>query len=371
VTSRVVTVPVSEHRDASYDVVVGRGVLAELPGLLARLCPARGYAVIADHRVAELYGGGVLAAIEGAGLRAQLFTFPAGEWNKSRETWAQLSDALLAARLGRDGAIVALGGGVAGDLAGFVAATYLRGVAYVQVPTTLLAMIDAAIGGKTGVDVPAGKNLVGAFHQPRFVLADTALLASLPRVHLAAGAAEAIKHGLIADAGYAAGLGDDATRVLAREPEALDRAVARSVAIKAAVVARDTREAGVRQILNFGHTIGHAVESGTGYELLHGEAVAIGIAVEARLAERLGVAGPGLARCATDLLARYGLPTTLPAGLTDETLLAAMESDKKNRRGALRFALPAEPGRMAQSADGEWTVEASGDVLMATLEECR
>ncbi len=370
-SARTVHVGVHETRDASYDVVAGCGVLEQLPALLEERCPAHAYAVIADHHVAQLHGAALMQALHAAGLTASLHAFPSGEWNTSRETWGQLTDALLAARLGRDGAIVAFGGGVAGDLAGFVAATYLRGIPYVQVPTTLLAMIDSSIGGKTGVDVPAGKNLVGAFHQPRFVLADVALLATLPRPQLAAGAAEAVKHGVIADAAYAAALCGDAAAILAKDLGALERAVVRSVEIKADVVSRDEKEAGLRQVLNFGHTVGHAVEAGAGYELLHGEAVAIGMAAEARLAEALGVAPTGLAHEVRAALERFALPLEIPESLANEALLDAMQSDKKARAGRVRCALPKTIGAMAQSADGEWTVDVPLETMLNILNSCR
>ncbi len=368
---RTVHVPVHETRDASYDVIAGCGALDDLPALLAGRCPAHAYAVIADHRVAELHGTRLMERLTGAGLTATLFTFASGEWNKSRETWSELTDALLKARIGRDGAIVAFGGGVAGDLAGFVAATYLRGIPCVQVPTTLLAMIDSAIGGKTGVDVPAGKNLVGAFHQPNFVLADVALLATLPRVQLAAGAAEAVKHGIIADAGYAAALCQDAGKILGKDLDALERAVARSVAIKASVVSRDEKEAGLRQVLNFGHTIGHAVETLAGYELLHGEAIAIGMAAEARLAESLGIAEAGVADRVREALECYALPLAIPESLAADRLVEVMQSDKKVRGGQVRCALPQRIGVMAQSADGEWTVDVPLDAMHDALNRCR
>ena len=239
--------------------MVGRGLLADLPRLLAERCPAHVYAIISDSRVAALYGPRVLGLCRDAGLAAQLFTFPNGEWNKTRESWAEITDAMLTSRVGRDGAIVALGGGVTGDLAGFVAATYLRGVPFVQAPTTLLAMIDASIGGKTGVDVPLGKNLVGAFHQPRFVLADVETLSTLPKPHVAAGMAEAVKHAVVADAAYLDALLADAGAIRARDLDALERVVDRSVAIKEEVVAADPLEAGRRQILNFGPTVAHAL----------------------------------------------------------------------------------------------------------------
>src|SRR5206468_23174 len=293
-----------------------------------------------------------------ANAHAGLFTFPAGEWNKTRETWASLSDRMLAARYGRDCAIIALGGGVVGDVAGFVAATYLRGVPYVQVPTSLLAMIDSSIGGKTGVDAPAGKNLVGAFHQPHLVIADLDVLDTLPAVQLAAGMAEAVKHGAIADAAYFAFLEQETAAITARDRDAVERVVRRSVEIKAEVVAADEREGegGRRAILNFGHTVGHAIEATAKFAVLHGEAVAIGMACEARLAAALGIAAPGTADRVCALLERYGLPLERPATGTVDDLIAAMHHDKKARAGAVRFALPRAVGEMQGNGTTGWTV---------------
>jgi 3-dehydroquinate synthase len=362
-----IRVPLREQRDASYDIVVGRGVIAELPGLLPRHCPATGYAVISDSHVGKLYGDRIVGQVSGAGCQTELFTFPAGEWNKTRETWAGLSDRMLAAHFGRDCAVIALGGGVVGDVAGFVAATYLRGVPYVQVPTSLLAMIDSSIGGKTGVDVPAGKNLLGAFHQPRLVLADLDLLASLPPVQLSAGLAEAVKHGVIADAEYFAFLEKEHATILAKDPAALERVVRRSVEIKAAVVAEDERETGRRAILNFGHTVAHAIEATSKYEVLHGEAVAIGMAVEARLAEALGVAAQGTADRVIRLLERYRLPVARPDGASVDDLLEAMRADKKGRRGAIHCALPRGIGTMQGDSGRGWTVAVEPPRLVDVL----
>jgi 3-dehydroquinate synthase len=260
---------------------------------------------------------------------------------------------------------------VAGDLAGFVAATLHRGIPYAQVPTTVLAMIDASIGGKTGVDTPAGKNLIGAFHQPRFVLADVELLASLPRNQIASGLAEAVKHGVIADAAYAAQIGATAGACLARSLDALEAAVTPSVRIKGAIVAADVHERGRRQILNFGHTVGHALEARTGYGLLHGEAVAVGMAVEACLAEETGVAQPGTRRGVLELLECCDLPCTVPAAVSTEDLVESMQHDKKVRAGVVRFALPCAIGRVAQSADGAWTVEIPPQRVASALDACR
>jgi 3-dehydroquinate synthase len=361
-----VRVPISEQRDASYDIVIGRGLLADLPALVKAACPASRYAVITDSHVAKLYAEQVVARFHDATLQAQLFAFPAGEWNKTRETWALLSDTMLAAQFGRDCAVLALGGGVVGDVAGFVAATYLRGVSYVQVPTTLLAMIDSSIGGKTGVDVPAGKNLLGAFHQPRLVVADLDVLDSLPPPQLAAGMAEAVKHGVIADQQYFDALEREHGAVTAREAGALERVVQRSVEIKAEVVAADEREAGRRAILNFGHTVGHAIEATAKFATLHGEAVAIGMAYEARLAETLGIAEPGTADRVRRLLERYGLPLALPEAATVDGLVQAMRFDKKTRQGTVRFALPRAIGRMYVEGKS-WTVAAPEGAVREVL----
>jgi 3-dehydroquinate synthase len=362
-----IRVPIHEQRDASYDILIGGALLGELPGLVAHHCPAARYAVITDSHVAPLYAEQAVSRMRAGGLQAERFEFPAGEWNKTRQAWALLSDQMLAAQFGRDCGVIALGGGVVGDVAGFVAATYLRGVPYVQVPTTLLAMIDSSIGGKTGVDVPAGKNLLGAFHQPRLVVVDPEVLTSLPRAQLIAGMAEAVKHGVIADADYFAFLEASHDRALARDPAAIDRLVTRSIEIKAAVVAADERESGRRAILNFGHTVGHAVEATTQYTLLHGEAVAIGMAYEARLAEALSIAAAGTAQRIRGLLERVGLPLERPAGAAVEDLLRAMQVDKKARAGTVRFALPRAVGTMCGDDQQGWTVEAPEQILRDVL----
>ena len=350
-----VSVPLPAGRGASYDIVIGPGVLAELPPRLARVCPAARYAVIADETVAALHAVATVDGLTAAGLAAQLFAFPSGEIHKTRAMWARLTDDLLAAGLGRDGAIIAVGGGVTGDLAGFVAATYLRGIPFVQLPTSAVAMIDAAVGGKTGVDAPAGKNLVGAFHHPRLVLADTDTLATLPAAGLAAGLAEAVKHGVVADAGYFAMLEDDAAPILARDSAALTRVVARSVEIKAAVVAADPSEAGRRAVLNFGHTVGHAIEAAAGFTVDHGAAVAAGMVAESWIGEQAGLTAPGTGARITAALQRFGLGAAPPPGLRIDDLLRYMRADKKTRAGTLRFALPATVGTMRGDDARGWT----------------
>jgi 3-dehydroquinate synthase len=274
--------------------------------MLASLWGDRRLAIISDSHVAALYdkwtqGGGAVRA------DASLI-FPAGEGSKTRETWIRLSDELLARGFGRDSAIVAIGGGVVGDMAGFVAATYCRGVPYAQVPTTLLAMLDASVGGKVGVDTPQGKNLIGAFHPPSIVVADPATLMDLPPAEYRAGFAEAIKHGLIADAAYFEWIETHVSGLVARSKETLVDLIRRSVEIKAEVVSADERESGRRAILNAGHTIAHALETESGFHFAHGEAVALGLVAETRIAERLGIAPSGLSHRIATLAAALGLP---------------------------------------------------------------
>lgn len=333
-------------------IEIAPGALDALGARVRERAPEHRVAIIADQTVAALYGERVRASFGGGDPAPLLLTFPAGERHKTRQSWATLSDQLIAAGCGRDTVIVALGGGVTGDLAGFVAATYLRGVPFIQVPTTLLAMIDASIGGKTGVDTPAGKNLVGAFHHPTLVVADPRLLTTLPPRELRFGLAEAIKHGVIADAAYfswiAAGLRqilhadtpDDGTQL---------HLVRRSIEIKVQVVRQDERESGLRKVLNFGHTIGHAIEQVTGYGVAHGEAVAIGMVAEALLAERLHLAESGLADAIATVCDAAGLPVRLPDGVSPAEVVTATRTDKKSRGGQVEFALPRALGEMAGS----------------------
>ncbi len=340
------------------------------PRVVARLAGRR-IAVIADQTVAHLFGERALASFTTTSVPPQLLTFPVGERNKTRATWGTLTDQLVAAGFGRDSAIVALGGGVTGDLAGFVAATFLRGVPLVQVPTTLLAMIDSSIGGKTGVDTPAGKNLVGAFHHPVLVLTDPRLLATLPPAELRAGLAEAIKHGVIADAAYFAWIATQLRQILhADEPDDATslHLVRRSVEIKVQVVRIDERESGLRKILNFGHTIGHAVELVSGFGVSHGDAVAIGMVAEARIAEGLRLAEPGVADAIATVCDAAGLPVTLPEGVSPAEVVSATRTDKKARAGHVEYALPSALGEMA-GAESAYGIRVSDPDVLRALEQ--
>lgn len=317
-------------------------------------CPAHRYAIITDSTVGEIYGRSVQKRLGGED-RCRLLEFPPGEQSKTRETWHELTDAMLRAGYGRDTAVVALGGGVVGDLGGFVAATYLRGVPCIQVPTSLLAMIDSSVGGKTGVDTGYGKNLVGAFHQPAVVVADIATIATLAPAHISAGMAEALKHGVIADAEYLASLASDASRILERDSTALFRAIKRSVEIKATVVGEDESERGKRATLNFGHTIAHVIEAATDFRILHGEALALGMVAEADLGLAVGITAPDVGAAVRQAVCNLRLPTELSTRRDVEILLALMRQDKKVRGGAVRFALPRVLGSMARAQDGSWT----------------
>ena len=334
--------------DRSYPIRIGRGLLAEPDW--AQMLGSRPRVLLTDATVDRLHGRVVRAALgidEGAA-----FVVEPGESAKSIETasraWAWLGER----RITRDGVIVALGGGVVGDLAGFVAATWMRGIDFVQLPTTLLAMVDSSVGGKTAVNLPAGKNLVGAFHQPIAVEADLATLDTLPAREFAAGLAETLKYGAIVDAPFFDWIEARSAELLARDEGALAEAVHASCVHKAAIVARDERETGDRALLNFGHTFGHAIEAAGGFrDLLHGETVAIGMVLAARLSARLGLATFEDAGRIERALTALGLPTAVPASMDPQDLLARMRLDKKALGGRMRLVLWRGIGR-AEVVDG-------------------
>jgi 3-dehydroquinate synthase len=339
----LVTVPVPIGGRA-YDILVGRGLLASAGPRIAAL-NARAAAIVSDERVAALYAQRLAASLGENGLRTATVTVRPGEGSKSYETLAQVCDRILAARIERGDLVVALGGGVVGDLAGFAAAVVRRGVRLVQVPTTLLAQVDSSVGGKTGINSPHGKNLVGAFHQPSLVIADTAALDTLPEREMRAGYAEVVKYGLIGDHGFFEWCEASWRAIFAGGPER-DHAVAQSCRAKAAVIVRDEREEGDRALLNLGHTFAHALERVTAYDsrrLVHGEAVAIGLALAFRFSARLGLCPGQDAGRVCEHLEAAGLPTRLsevPGGCgTADDLVDAMRQDKKVKDGALTFIL--------------------------------
>ena len=320
-----------------YPIWIGAGLLRDSARWREAL-PGRHVLVVSNATIAPLYLDRVLAGLGNAALSTLIL--PDGEGYKSLDSSALIFAALAEMKASRDACIIALGGGVIGDLAGFAAACWMRGIACVQMPTTLLAMVDSAVGGKTGVNLAQGKNLVGAFHQPRAVVIDTDTLATLPPRELAAGFAEVVKYGALGDAEFFVWLERHADALLAREPALLAQAIAASCRHKAAIVARDETEQGERALLNFGHSFAHALETVAGYgNLLHGEAVAIGMLLAARLSAHLGRAPLADAERLSALLARLQLPTAIPAGIDADALLAAMLLDKKNLSGRLRLIL--------------------------------
>ncbi|HEV7735141.1 MAG TPA: 3-dehydroquinate synthase [Candidatus Binatia bacterium] len=334
--------------ERSYPIVVGEGVLSEIGPRLAGLGFRGRSAVVTGELVATLYLEPVLGSLRAAGFEPLVITIPDGEEHKNLAWLALIYDRLLEAGIERRTPLVALGGGVIGDLTGFAAATLLRGLPVVQVPTTLLAMVDAAIGGKTAVNHAVGKNLIGAFHQPRLVLADTGVLRTLPRRELLAGLAEVIKYGVIRDADLFADIETHLDDVLALDADALARVIGASCRHKAEVVARDEREEGTeRATLNYGHTVGHAVEMLTEYRrLLHGEAVAIGMVAAARVSHGLGLCDASVVTRIEGVLRRAGLPTSIPDDLERPALALAMRSDKKSAGGKIRFVAVEAIGRV-------------------------
>jgi len=353
-TVKIIRVSLGER---AYDVVIGPGLLDRAGELLAPYLPRGRTVVVTDESVALHHGERLTSALEAGGVSTDLIVIPPGEGSKSFDGLQSLCDQLLALKLDRGDVITAFGGGVVGDLAGFAAAIYKRGIDFVQIPTTLLAQVDSSVGGKTAIDTPRGKNLIGAFHQPCAVLADLDVLATLPAREVRAGYAEVVKYGLLGDAAFFDRLEAEGADVLALKVGALSHAVARSVEMKAEIVAQDERETGRRALLNLGHTFAHALESETGYgdALLHGEAVAIGCALAFRFSAALGLCSPEAARRCEMAIAAAGLPVHLDE-LTGgpfrvESLIGHMRQDKKAQAGGLTFVLARDIGQAFVARD--------------------
>ncbi|WGV23981.1 3-dehydroquinate synthase [Halotia branconii] len=331
----------------SYEIAIAPGSLEQLGQQMANLNLGKKVLVVSNPTIFKHYGERAINSLTSAGFKVVSYCLPAGERYKTLNSIQKLYDIALENRLERSSTMVALGGGVIGDMTGFAAATWLRGINVVQVPTTLLAMVDSAIGGKTGVNHPHGKNLIGAFHQPRKVLIDPEVLKTLPMREFRAGMAEVIKYGIIWDAELFAQL--EASKNLNQlryvKPEVIDAILTRSCQAKANVVSKDEKEGGLRAILNYGHTIGHAVESLTGYRLVnHGEAVAIGMVAAGQIAVALGLWQQEDTERQNALIQKAGLPTRLPEGIDIEEIIAALQLDKKVKAGKVRFILPTQIG---------------------------
>lgn len=329
-----------ELGDRTYPIYIGSGLLAG-GDLLRKHVPGNTALVVTNETVAPLYLDRVVAALsEGGEIRVEVVILPDGEEHKNMDVLMKVFDKALDARLDRQTTFVALGGGVIGDMTGFAAASYQRGVHFVQIPTTVMAMVDSSVGGKTGVNHPSGKNMIGAFYQPRCVLVDTDTLSTLPDREYVSGMAEVVKYGLIRDADFFEWQERNVDALMARDGDVVVRAIERSCVNKAEVVALDEKEGGVRATLNLGHTFGHAIETGIGYgEWLHGEAVSVGMVMAADMSERLGWTDESVARRTLDLLKKFNLPTDVPECMTVETFEKLMAVDKKAANGKLRLIL--------------------------------
>lgn len=346
--------------DRSYPIYIGKGILADGSLLLPHIKGSE-VLVVSNETVAPLYLDSLLEGLQGK--RVESVVLPDGEQFKNIEVLNKIFDALLENRFSRKVTLVALGGGVVGDMTGFAAACYQRGVDFIQVPTTLLSQVDSSVGGKTGINHPLGKNMIGAFHQPQCVIADTETLNTLDDRQLSAGIAEVIKYGLINDKAFFEWIGENIEKLLERDSDALSYAIERSCQDKAAIVARDEREGGVRALLNLGHTFGHAIETGMGYgKWLHGEAVAVGMLMAADLSMRMGAISTAELQRIDDLIDRAGLPTRSPASMGREKFLELMSVDKKVDEGKLRLILMSELGESIVSDDFSF------DLLCETLD---
>jgi 3-dehydroquinate synthase len=339
--------------ERAYPIIIEQGCLAKIGEDLLKRNIGNKYCIVADAYVAELYSAQLIQYLEKAGIRVDILTFPRGEASKTLATVAELCSGLAQKGFDRRDCIIALGGGVSGDIAGFLASSYMRGIPFVQVPTTLLAQVDSSVGGKTGVDLPEGKNLVGAFYQPKAVYIDIDVLNTLERDELLGGLAEVIKYGVIWDHDFFTFLADNVEEILSLKAEVIERLITTCCEIKAEVVAKDERESDLRRILNYGHTIGHAVESVSEFSIIHGMAVAIGMVAAAKIA-----VGKGLLLHKTEgeilnLIKKYNLPTSIPAEYDRNVIKRYLLADKKSIDGKVTFVLPTEIGKVVMRDDVE------------------
>jgi len=324
---------------ASYEVLLGRDILARAGIIIQRNNWARRWFLVSDDTVAALYGEKVREVLKGMGLEVKILSIPPGEAHKTMETVLALVEGLLEAGADRSSGLIALGGGVTGDITGFAASIFMRGIPCLQMPTTLVGQVDSSIGGKTGVDLKEGKNLAGTFHQPKAVIIDMEFLRSLPDREFRNGLAEVVKYGIIDDPGLFEYLENESERILTRDMECLSEVVSRSCSIKKGIVEIDEKELGLRKILNFGHTLGHAVEAESGYGISHGEAVAVGMLAAAKISEKRGYLPEKERERIETLIRRMGLPVRIPAAVRPEGVLSRLRYDKKKKDGEVSFVL--------------------------------
>jgi 3-dehydroquinate synthase len=358
-----------------YLIHIGWDIIPHFADLLKKTPYGRRYAIITDSKVKPLYGDKLHAMLVAAGIEAYLFDFPEGELSKNNETKVSLDMKLLDRKLGRDSAIIALGGGVTGDVAGFVAATYLRGIPFIQIPTTIVAQADSSIGGKTAVDYPQGKNLIGAFHHPRAVLIDPATLATLDDRNYRSGLIEVVKHGLIRSRSFFEFLEQSLPVIMSRHhadyPAVMTELMLRNSAIKNAVVSADPKEKNLRKILNYGHTIGHAIEHLSGYEMNHGESVAVGIACEAFVSHSLGFLSESEMARQVDMIKGLGMPIRIPDSISTESIIDIMGSDKKALDKKVQIVLLAKIGKVKMAPRGKAAHPIETSLLRQTIDQFR
>lgn len=342
-----------ELTENSYPIFIERNLLGNVGKKLSEILPGRRFAVIADNRVKSLYGDVLLPSLASAGLEAEIITFEPGEASKTLKTLGMLAGQMVQKGFDRKSVVIGFGGGVTGDLAGFLAASYMRGVDFVQIPTTLLAQVDSSVGGKTGVDIVEGKNLLGAFYQPKAVFIDGSVLITLEHQELLGGLAEVIKHAIIKDPSFFDFLDNHREKILALDAAAINEIVATCCRIKAEVVAADEKEKNLRRILNFGHTFGHCLESVSNYKIIHGLGVSMGMVTAARLAVLLGIFEQQQCDRIVQLLTDYGLPTKIPVDLDRKRIKSFFKVDKKSVDGVLSFVLPTSIGEVVLRSDIE------------------
>lgn len=337
--------------DRSYSIIIDNNCLARIGEDLAKRKIGNKYCIIADETVAGLYGKTVINSLTQHGMAVELITFPAGEKSKNIDMFGRLTRSLAQKKIDRKDAVIALGGGVTGDLAGFVAASYMRGIPFIQIPTTLLSQVDSSVGGKTGVDIPEGKNLVGAFYQPKIVYIDPDVLVTLDKNEILGGMAEVIKYGVIRDRKFFMFLASERDKMLALDNDTVKEVIYTCCSIKADVVAEDEHESDIRRILNYGHTIGHAVEAVSNFTLIHGKAVAIGMVAAARIAEMKGVLSKDTRALIEKVLRDYGLPTEVPDSFDREAIKSFILTDKKVVSGRVSYILPKNIGNVTITED--------------------
>ncbi len=357
--------------DDSYDVVVGRDMFPQIAQELKRDYPSVSkYAIITDSNVLELYGGKLDLCLSGQGLNSKLFSFPAGEKNKNMKTVSNLLNQLGKAKYNRDSLVIALGGGVVGDTAGLVASLINRGVSYVQIPTTTIAQADSAVGGKTGVDLPSGKNLAGAFKQPSRVYIDIKTLETLDEQNFRSGLVESVKHGVIRDAKFFGWIEENIDDLIIRDEKSLIYLANQNSKIKGEIVELDPDEKSLRKILNYGHTIGHAIETASKYRLLHGEAISLGMRVEGLISWRNTDYYSSDLKRQNELLDWIGMPKIIPANISNRDILRLTLGDKKASGGKATYSLPAKIGEM-NSYSGKYSDQIDEFVVISALNSCR